>query len=153
MNSSKKTFLNQKNVILIRIVANILKMSRIVLTLPLMYANLIKLFIVSVLLFSCRPKHEEDEAIPKNVLTEEQLVKVLTDSYLAEGASGINVKSVTGEKFDSTYLFNPLKDNHIEKATFDSSMAYYTRHPKKLKIIYDKVLDKLSVAQANGKLE
>jgi hypothetical protein len=118
-----------------------------------MYTNLIKLFIVSALLFSCKPKNEEDEVVPKTVLTEEQLVKVLTDSYLAEGASGINVKSVAGEKFDSTYLFNPLKDNHIEKAKFDSSMAYYTRHPKKLKIIYEKVLDKLSLAQANGKVQ
>ena len=118
-----------------------------------MYTKFIKVFIVSVLLFSCKPKHEEDEAIPETVLTEEQLVNVLTDAYLAEGASGINVKSATGEKFDSTYLFNPLKDNHIEKAKFDSSMAYYTRHPKKLKIIYTKVLDKLSIAQANGKLE
>lgn len=114
---------------------------------------LIKLFIVSILLFSCKPKQEEDEVIPETVLTEEQLVNLLTDAYLAEGASGINVKSVTGEKFDSTYLFNPLKDNHIKKSKFDSSMAYYTRHPKKLKILYDKVLDKLSVAQANGKLE
>lgn len=118
-----------------------------------MYTNLIKLFIVSVLLFSCKPKHEEDDVVPANLLTEEQLVNVLTDAYLAEGASGINVKSVQGEKFDSTYLFNPLKDNHIEKAKFDSTMVYYTKHPKKLKIIYDKVLAKLSVAQANGKLE
>ncbi len=114
---------------------------------------LFKLFIVSALLFSCKPRHEENEVVPETILTEEQLVNVLTDAYLAEGASGINIKSVTGEKFDSTYLFNPLEDNHIEKAKFDSSMAYYTRHPKKLKIIYDKVLDKLSVAQANGKLE
>lgn len=118
-----------------------------------MYINLIKLFIVSVLLFSCKPKHEEDDVIPETILTEEQLVNVLTDEYLAEGASGINVKSVQGEKFDSTYLFNPLKDNHIEKAKFDSSITYYTSHPKKLKIIYDKVLAKLSIAQANGKLE
>lgn len=123
------------------------------LTLPLMYINLIKIFIVSILLFSCKPKHEEDEAVPETVLTEEQLVNVLTDAYLAEGASGINVKNATGEKFDSTYLFNPLKDNQIEKTKFDSTMAYYTRHPKKLKIVYNKVLDKLSVAQANGKLE
>jgi hypothetical protein len=118
-----------------------------------MYINLIKLFIVSLLLFSCKPKHEEDEAVPETLLTEEQLVNVLTDAYSAEGASGINVKNATGEKFDSTYRFNPLKDNHIEKAKFDSTMAYYTKHPKKLKIIYTKVLEKLSVAQANGKLE
>ncbi|MBI3518581.1 MAG: DUF4296 domain-containing protein [Bacteroidetes bacterium] len=96
---------------------------------------------------------EEDQPIPDTVISEDQLIKVLTDIYLGEGASGINVKNVPGEKFDSVYIFNPLKDNNIEKAAFDSSMAYYTRHPKKLKIIYDKVLDRLSVIQATGKVQ
>jgi hypothetical protein len=119
-----------------------------------MYTNLIKLVIVSVLFFSsCKPADEENESVPETVLSEDQLVNVLTDAYLAEGASGINIKNVTGEKFDSAYVFNPLKDNNIDKAVFDSSMAYYTKHPKKLKIIYDKVLEKLSVIQANGKVE
>jgi len=119
-----------------------------------MHTNLIKLFIVSVLFFSsCKPTDESNETVPETVLSEEQLVTLLTDAYLAEGASGINIKNVTGEKFDSAYVFNPLKDNNIDKALFDSSMAYYTKHPKKLKIIYDKILDKLSIIQANGKVE
>ena len=123
----------------------------IVLTLHLMHTNLIKLFIVSILFFSsCKPTSEEDEVVPETVLSEDQLVKVLTDAYLAEGATGINVKNVSGEKFDSAYVFNPINDNRIDRVVFDSSMAYYTRHPKKLKIIYDKILDRLSVIQANG---
>ncbi len=126
----------------------------IVLTLHLMHTNLIKLFIVSVLFFSsCKPTSEENEVVPETVLSEDRLVKVLTDAYLAEGASGINVKNVPGEKFDSVYVFNPISDNRIDKAVFDSSMAYYTRHPKKLKLIYDKILDRLSVIQAKGKIE
>ena len=123
------------------------------LTLHLMHTNLIKLFIVSFLFFSCAPKNSEDDNVPETLLTEEQLINTLTAAYLAEGASGINVKNVPGEKFDSTYLFNPLKEYNIDKVIFDSTMAYYTRHPKKLKIIYDKVLSKLSEAQAKGKVE
>ncbi|MES2761666.1 MAG: DUF4296 domain-containing protein [Bacteroidota bacterium] len=118
-----------------------------------MYSNLIKITIVSLLLFSCKPEQEEDQPVPSTILSEEQLVKVLTEAYLAEGASGINIKNVSGEKYDSAYVFNPLKDNHIEKVHFDSSMAYYTRHPKRLKIIYDKILERLSLVQANGKIE
>ena len=52
----------------------------------------------SILFFSCETK-ETDIEIPPNVLSEDKLVKVLTDCYLGEGASGINVKNVTGEKF------------------------------------------------------
>lgn len=118
-----------------------------------MKTNLFKLFIVSCLFFSCKQLNDENAKVPDNLLSEEQLIDVLTDIYLAEGASGINVKAVTGEKFDSSYIFNPFKDNNIDKTKFDSSMVYYTRHPKKLKLIYDKILDKLSVIQAKGKLE
>lgn len=118
-----------------------------------MNTNLIKLLFVSCLVFSCKPVNEEDQPVPKNLLSEEQLIQVLTDFYLAESASGINVKAVTGEKFDSAYIFNPLKDNQISKGKFDSTMDFYVNHPKKLKIIYEKVLDKLSVIQAKGKIE
>lgn len=119
-----------------------------------MNTNLIKLvFIFSAFLLSCKPEKEEDTKVPESIITEEQLINILTDAYLAEGASGINVKNVTGNQFDSTYLFNPLKEHQITKSKFDSSMTYYTSHPKKLKLIYDKVLEKLSAYQANGKLQ
>ena len=103
----------------------------------------------SILFFSCETK-ETDIEIPPNVLSEDKLVKVLTDCYLGEGASGINVKNVTGEKFDSAYLFNPLNDNQISRELFDSSISFYSKHPKVLKIIYDRVLDRMSQMQASG---
>ncbi len=105
----------------------------------------------SVLFFSCESKESEVD-IPPNIMSEEQLVKVLTDCYLGEGASGINVKNVVGEKFDSAYLFNPLKDHQISKSLFDSSISFYTKHPKVMKIIYDKMLDRMSQIQASGKI-
>ncbi len=117
-----------------------------------MHTTLIKLVLVSAILFSCKPRVEKDEPVPENLLNEEQLVIVLADSYLAEGASGINIKNVSGNKYDSTYLFNPFKENKIDKTKFDSTMAYYTRHPLKMKAVYEKVLERLSVIQANGKL-
>lgn len=116
-----------------------------------------KALLVIVLLFSlmvsCKPPKEEDEVVPSTIIAEEEFVKVLTDAYLCEGASGINIKNVPGNKFDSTYAFNPLKDNNISKALFDSTIAYYSNHPKKMKRIYEKVLDKLSQIQAAGKLD
>lgn len=114
-----------------------------------------QLLIISflTLLIACKPPQEENEAIPANILGEEQFVKVLTDAYLCEGASGINIKNVTGIKFDSAYAFNPLKDNGVAKAQFDSTIAYYSNHPKKMKAVYERVLDKLSQIQAAGKLD
>jgi hypothetical protein len=119
-----------------------------------MNANFFKLILfTSALFFSCKPSLDENSTAPDNILTENQLIIVLTDSYLAEGASGINIKNVSGNQFDSIYRFNPLKDHGISKTKFDSTMLYYTSHPKKLKLVYDKVLDKLSAYQASKKLE
>ncbi|MBS1635096.1 MAG: DUF4296 domain-containing protein [Bacteroidetes bacterium] len=102
---------------------------------------------------ACKPNEEAVAEIPAGVLTEEQLVPVLTDCYLAEAASGINVLNVPGPKFDSAYVFNPLKDHDIRKAQFDSSLAFYSKHPKVLKSIYERVLEKLSQIQAAKKIK
>lgn len=112
----------------------------------------IYIFFSAFILNACTPS-EENVKIPSTVLSEEQFIKVLTDCYLAEGAAGINVKNVTGQKFDSAYIFNPLKDNQISKPLFDSSISFYTKHPKLLKTIYEKILDRLSQIQANGKID
>ncbi len=107
----------------------------------------------SAFIFNACTPGEENVKIPSDVLSEEQFIKVLTDCYLAEGAAGINVKNVTGQKFDSAYIFNPLKDNQISKPLFDSSISFYTKHPKLLKKIYEKILDRLSQIQANGQID
>ena len=112
-----------------------------------------KILFFAFILFSCKPVQENDLPIPEGLVEEDLLVNTLAQSYLGEGASGINIKNVSGEKFDSVYLFNPVKENGIDKIKFDSTMAYYTRHPKKLKLIYEKVLDKLSIYQASGKVQ
>ncbi len=115
---------------------------------------LIHTITICFLLFvSCKPKQEEEESIPTNIISEENFISILTDAYLGEGAAGINVKNVSGNKYDSTYLFNPLADHHVTKAQFDSSITYYASHPKKLKLMYNKVLDKLSQIQAKGEIE
>ncbi len=110
------------------------------------------LFTGIFLLFSCSPSEKEIE-IPNNILSQEKMIDVLTHSYLAEGASGINIKNVQSQQFDSTYAFNPLKDKGISKGMFDSSVVFYSQHPRTLKIIYEKLLEKLSMIQAKGRLK
>lgn len=104
--------------------------------------------IVTVL--SCSSEKLE---VPTNILTEEKMIEALTFCYLSEGASGINIKNVETPKFDSTYAFNPLKDKGIEKVMFDSSLVFYSKHPKNLKLIYENVLKNLSQIQAKGKVD
>lgn len=102
---------------------------------------------------ACSKSNNVDVVIPEYVIPKEKFVTILTDCYLGEGATSINVKGVTGEKFDSTYLFNPLKDHQITKAEFDTSLAFYTKNPILLKSMFDEVLEKLSQIQASGNIE
>lgn len=103
-------------------------------------------------LFSCKPDKEEDETVPSNIINDSLFTKVLTDFYLCEGAMGINIKNAPDIKHDSIYRFNPLKENHITRAMFDSSLFYYTSHPKKLKLIQERVLENLSQMFSEGKI-
>ncbi len=105
-----------------------------------------------VLCVSCRPKSDENDPAPSYVLSEQVFLKVLTDAYLGEGAAGVNVKNITGEKFDSAYVFNPFEDNGVTKAQYDTTVLYYSQHPIKLKEIYNKLLDNLSLIQTFGNL-
>lgn len=109
------------------------------------------LIIILILLSSCT--NNQEIKIPNNILSEDKMIEVLTYCYLSEGASGINVKNVETPKFDSAYAFNPLKDKGIDKAKFDSSLIFYAKNPIQLKLIYDKVLEKLSEIQAKGKVD
>jgi len=101
---------------------------------------------------SCAPRDEEGGPVPDYILKEDVFIDVLTDCYLGEGAAGINVKNVTGTKFDSAYLFNPFEDHRISKQQFDTTIVWYSQHPKKLKEVYNKLLENLSRIQAVGSL-
>jgi hypothetical protein len=99
------------------------------------------------LVSSCGSGSEEDIDVPTGVLNEETFTKVLVDFSLAESASNLNVKNVSGEKMDSTYAFDPLKENKISKAEYDSAISFYSKHPALYKKVYENVLTTLSKLQ------
>ncbi len=115
----------------------------------------IKGFIIGLCLVagvSCAPKDQENVPAPDYILKEDVFIDVLTDCYLGEGAAGINIKNVTGTRFDSAYLFNPFEDRRISKQQFDTTIVWYSRHPRKLKEVYNKLLENLSRILAVGSL-
>lgn len=103
-------------------------------------------------LVSCGPIPVENDPPPAYILPEDKFIDMLTDCYLGEGAAGINVKNVTGSKFDSAYLFNPFTDRGISRQRFDTTIVWYSQHPRKLKEVYNKLLENLSRIQAIGTL-
>jgi len=100
---------------------------------------------IALLLFlSCGSRQVEEVETPANILSEEMFTKVLVDFALAESAYNLNIKNVPAQRFDTTYAFNPLSENHISKAKYDSTILFYAHHPNLYKKIYENVLAALS---------
>ncbi|MBA2611661.1 MAG: DUF4296 domain-containing protein [Bacteroidetes bacterium] len=108
------------------------------------------LLAISLLLFSCGSKDENNVTIPDNILNEEKFAKIITDFALAESASNINVKNIPSEKADSAYAFDPLVENKVTKAQYDSSIVFYSKHPALYRKIYESVLVLLSKMQVKN---
>ncbi|HWY10298.1 MAG TPA: DUF4296 domain-containing protein [Bacteroidia bacterium] len=108
------------------------------------------IFIIVIIIFSCHGT-EKEIAIPKNVLDKEKFSDVIVDFTLAESASGINILNVQGKRSDTVYAFNPLIDNNVKRELFDTSLYFYSHHPRQFKEVYELALEKLSKLQASRK--
>lgn len=107
------------------------------------------LFFTALLLVACSKNEEKEVEIPAGIMSEDSFAKVLTDFALAESAANLNVKNVVGQKIDSTYAFDPLKENKISQGKYDSTVSFYVSQPKLYKKVYENVLVRLSEMQAN----
>jgi hypothetical protein len=110
----------------------------------------LKIIILSAVLYACSNEKKE-VPIPDNVLDKETFSDVLVDFSLAESASGINILAVSTAKGDTVYAFNPLLDNNVKRTTFDTTLYFYSHHPKLFKEVYVLTLEKLSKMQAARK--
>lgn len=97
-------------------------------------------------MISCS-KNEEEAEIPSTILSEEKFTKLIVDFALAESTSNINVKNLPADKMDSLYNFDPLIDNNVSKSQYDSTIAFYSKHPGLYKKVYENVLVELSKMQ------
>lgn len=102
-------------------------------------------FILSaaIIVLACEKK-EEEVKIPSYVLSKEDYAKLMVDFTLAEAAGNANVKNLSGAKFDSAYHFNPLKENKITEAQYDSSLSFYSKHPAMYKEVCEMALNTLN---------
>lgn len=110
-------------------------------------------FISALLIFfpSCGEEKKKTK-IPDNVLDKEKFSDLLVDFSLAESAGSINILNLTRPgQMDTMYAFNPLIDNNVKRSTYDTTIYFYSRHPKEFKEVYEMVLEKLSKMQASRK--
>lgn len=101
------------------------------------------ILIVGMLIISCQQKSK-----PAEVLTPEEMAKVMVDLYLAEARLGDRML----EKDSARKLFIPFEQQLLEKYHLPDSMVlksyqYYLDHPQEFERIYDSVIDTLSLLE------
>jgi hypothetical protein len=109
-----------------------------------------KIIIPVVFFLSCSGEKKE-EVIPDFVLDKEKFSDLIVDFSLAESAASINIVGSPVQRVDTVYAFNPLLDNNVKRATFDTTLYFYSHHPKLFKEVYLLALEKLSKLQASRK--
>lgn len=94
-----------------------------------------KLHIILVLLlFSACSQH------PKDVLNSRQLKAILVDLHRTDGIIYVTNRRYGHSEEKAICYQNTLDKHGISQAYFDSSLVWYTAHPKKFEKVYDKVL-------------
>ena len=92
--------------------------------------------------------HSNREFKRKYLLDKEELVNVLVDIHLANALQGSPEFYKISRVYDSVDLNSVIFNKYgIEKAAFDSTMAYYTKKPEILIRIYDEVIMRLNQVQ------
>ena len=101
-------------------------------------------FVLIALLFACSGK----EKVPAGVLGQEDMVKVLTDIYLAE--QKINKLGLRNDS--AQQVFRQMKGKLFERtgipdSVFKQSLDYYMDRPKELEMIYTALVDSLNLKE------
>ena len=95
--------------------------------------------LVLLLLLSCDNKKTEVTA-PSVLLTEEQMIDVMSDVYVLENAinhrrgKGIKVTNLKSKGFDAIFSHYGINDS-----IFSLNMDYYNENPEKMRLVMDSV--------------
>jgi hypothetical protein len=103
--------------------------------------RLLPVFLLTVFMTSCsKPK----TVIPAGVLTEKEMIPLLVDIHIAQAAVSVeNVNDSLKYTMDEMLPYI-LSIHHVERAAYDSSIGYYTRHPELMQQMYEEVINELS---------
>ena len=108
----------------------------------------ITILLFSFIISSCTKNNESWKRV--KLIPEKDLVSVLTDVYIADGLLTVpDIRMKYGET-DSTQNYIDVIEHHgYTKEEMDKTINhYFTKNPKKLITIYDKVLVRLSEMEA-----
>lgn len=100
----------------------------------------------SILLFSCENENRQGSIDSEQLLSEKQMIDILTDVHIVEGAK-IGRKIMGDTLMMDAYYRKIFSKHKIDKKQLDENYRYYSSDPEKMDGIYEKVLDNLNKLQ------
>ena len=88
---------------------------------------------------------------PKQVLNQREMEDVLFDLHKLEGTLSVKDGNYIFDKKDNFYYSSVLKKHHITQADFDSSVVWYTKHPKQYERMYDNIINRMTALKVDVK--
>ena len=104
------------------------------------------LLVFAILSFSNCSNNEDK--IPKGILSKEKMTAVLLDVHILESSMNMSLVKQNIKTNDTTTFYPVFKSNSITKKEYEESLAFYKSKPKLLNEIYDSVLVLISTMQA-----
>lgn len=110
-----------------------------------------KIFLAALMtagLLSCGSNEEKPVIIPSHVLPVEKMSVVIADLHVAEAEASLQAPTAATNTPDSAVRSHidfeqVFKTNQISKQQYDSSLAFYSRHPALLDSVYNLVISRL----------
>lgn len=107
------------------------------------------LFLFAFAIFACSKKKA---SIPEDILSMKDMQEILADIHLAQAASASVVLSDSSIYNTKEYVNYILKDHHVTRERFLTSMKFYTENPALLEEVYDSVITDLSKLQSESEV-
>ncbi len=114
-------------------------------------------FLLTAVLFSCKPKSKFDltdkmlENVPDSVLIVDSMINILADIHLAEAWATENKSdSLNSDQRLKLYYAAIFAEHHVKAERYRSSYAYYSNEPVLMNYIYTRVTEKLNLLESKN---
>ncbi|KPK87528.1 MAG: hypothetical protein AMS27_02195 [Bacteroides sp. SM23_62_1] len=105
-------------------------------------------FVVLLVLFILLSCNTDKKPQAKYLLSKDQLISVLVDIHLTFAIQTTTEFRDIANRYDSIDIHSGIfLKHHIDKASFDSTLSYYSKYPENMMEIYDEVIMRLSKMQ------
>jgi hypothetical protein len=98
-----------------------------------------------IFLTGCKDKNE----LPEGIMTKQEMFPLMLDIYIAEEKlTALNIARDTLNNIYGLYEGMLFEKHNTDHETYKRSLAYYYEHTQELELIYEKILDSLTISEA-----